>query len=136
MKILNAHLGDKTLWICGHSLGGAMATLCASRLEEKDPILYTYGSPKVGGKEFVAGLEVDHWRFVNNNDAVPKVPLWLMGYKHHGLLRYINFYGNVRRLTLWQTIKDKWRGWRSGILDGMLDHGIGNYYEALRTSDK
>tara|TARA_R100000734_G_C3205674_1_gene22825 strand:- start:200 stop:379 length:180 start_codon:yes stop_codon:yes gene_type:complete len=59
-----------------------------------------------------------------------------MGYKHHGLLRYINFYGNVRRLTLWQTIKDKWRGWRSGILDGMVDHGIGNYYEALRTSDK
>ena len=22
------------IWICGHSLGGAMATLCASRLEE------------------------------------------------------------------------------------------------------
>ena len=30
------------IWICGHSLGGAMATLCASRLEELEPTLYTY----------------------------------------------------------------------------------------------
>ena len=31
---------QKKLWITGHSLGGAMATLCASRLEEKEPKLY------------------------------------------------------------------------------------------------
>ena len=129
MKILNVHLGDKTLWICGHSLGGAMATLCASRLEEKDPILYTYGSPKVGGKEFVAGLEVDHWRFVNNNDAVPKVPLWLMGYRHHGHLQYINYGGMIKKCTYWQRWKDGMRGrWRAickfQLFDGIYDHDI------------
>ncbi len=30
---------SKKLWITGHSLGGAMATLCASRFEEKEPNL-------------------------------------------------------------------------------------------------
>ena len=127
-----------TFYITGHSLGGAMATIAASRFNLIDTVdcLYTYGSPRVGTRSFIKSCKVLHYRHKNNNDLVTTVPLWLMGYKHHGLLRYINFYGNVRKLTLWQAIKDKWRGWRSGILDGMLDHGIGNYYEALRTRDK
>ena len=50
-----------------------------------------------------------------------------MGYKHHGKLQYINFYGNVRKMTGWQLLKDRWRGWRSGILDSVADHGMPNY---------
>lgn len=121
-------------YITGHSLGGAMATLAASRfnLLEKVDCLYTYGSPRVGTRSFVKSCNFLHYRHKNNNDLVTNVPLWLMGYKHHGELRYINFYGNVRKLTTWQIIKDKWRGWRSGIFDGMVDHGIGNYYKSLK----
>ena len=128
---------QKQLWITGHSLGGAMATLCASRLEEKNPKLYTYGSPRVGGKEFCQGMDVPHWRFVNNNDVVTKVPFWFMGYHHHGTEWYINHYGNFRSKTFWQRFKDSWRGrWKAltkrKLFDGMYDHSITEYSEKLK----
>lgn len=78
---------NKKLYVTGHSLGGAMATICASRLSAQGMNvegLYTYGSPRVGDGEFVANLKVNHFRFVNNNDAVPKVPPQVFGYRHHG----------------------------------------------------
>jgi len=91
---------------------------------------YELSSKQIIWADIVDALNNDnikHYRFVNNNDVVTKVPLWLMGYKHHGDLTYINFYGNIRKLTTWQMIKDKWRGWRSNALDGVADHGMGNY---------
>lgn len=120
---------EKTLYICGHSLGAAMATICTSRIEEFRSVekLYTFGSPRAGTRSFVRGIKTKHWRFVNNNDVVTTVPLALMGYKHHGRLCYINHYGNIRKMTFWQRVKDKFRGWRSGLLDGIKDHGM-NYY--------
>ena len=124
---------SRKLYITGHSLGAAMATIATSRFEETMKVeqLTTFGSPRVGTRKFVNAIETTHYRFVNNNDIVTKVPLWIMGYKHHGLLQYINFYGNIRKLTTWQAIKDKWRGYKSGILDGALDHGMANYVKAL-----
>ena len=61
----------------------------------------------VGGKEwFEYGCDVEHYRFQNNNDVVPSVPLWLMGYiRYHGELQYINYYGNIRKLTSWINLK-------------------------------
>ena len=120
---------NRKLYITGHSLGAAMATIATSRFEEYTKVeqLTTFGSPRVGTRKFVKNISTPHKRFVNNNDIVTKVPLWLMGYKHHGVLQYINFYGNIRKLTTWQAIKDKWRGYKSGILDGALDHGMDNY---------
>ena len=119
----------KTFYITGHSLGASMATVATSRFEEYTSVkqLTTFGSPRVGTRKFVKHIATPHMRFVNNNDIVTKVPLWLMGYKHHGVLQYINFYGNIRKLTTWQAIKDKWRGYRSGLLDGAMDHGMANY---------
>ena len=129
---LNNHK-EKKLYITGHSLGAAMATLCTSRVEERRKVeqLTTFGSPRVGTRSFVKNISTPHMRFVNNNDIVTKVPLALMGYKHHGELKYINFYGNIRDLTMWQAIKDKWRGYKSGLLDGAMDHGMENYVKCL-----
>ncbi len=45
---------EKELYICGHSLGGAMATLAASRLGDRVVACYTYGSPRVGGRDWLA----------------------------------------------------------------------------------
>ena len=120
---------DKKLYVCGHSLGAAMATICTSRIEEFRDVeeLYTYGSPRAGTKSFVKGIRTTHWRFVNNNDIVTRVPLALMGYKHHGTLCYINHYGKIRKMTAWQRVKDKWRGYKSGLLDGAQDHSMTNY---------
>ena len=125
-NILDQHT-DLKLYICGHSLGAAMATLAASRLEDRVIELYTYGSPRVGTRGFVKNAHVTHWRFVNNNDIVTRVPLALMGYKHHGTLCYINHYGKIRKMTAWQRIKDKLRGYRDGALDGAKDHSMTNY---------
>ena len=103
-----------------------MATLCASRLEEREPILYTYGSPRVGGKEFCDGMQVTHYRFVNNNDVVTGVPFWLMGYRHHGDLQYINYYGNIRKMSCVQRFKDlgevEVKPQKFQLFDGMYDH--------------
>ena len=129
IKWLGKKLTTKKIVITGHSLGAAMATICTSRMEEYTEVesLTTFGSPRVGTRKFVKAISTPHKRFVNNNDLVTKVPLFIMGYKHHGDQQYINFYGNIRKLTTWQMIKDKWRGWRSGILDGAEDHGMQNY---------
>ena len=133
IKEHRAEHATKKLFITGHSLGGAMATLAASRfnLIDKVECLYTYGSPRVGTRSFVKSCKFLHYRHKNNNDIVTAVPLVLMGYKHHGTLRYINFYGNIRKLTMWQAIKDKWRGYSSGLLDGAKDHSITEYFKCL-----
>ena len=125
---------EKRFLITGHSLGAAMATIATSRFEEFTNVhqLTTFGSPRVGTRTFVKNIATPHYRFVNNNDIVCRVPLALMGYKHHGTLQYINFYGNVRKMTGWQLLKDRWRGWRSGVLDSVADHGMPNY---IRGSD-
>ena len=125
---MNKHQ-KKKIYVTGHSLGAAMATVATSRIEEFRGVeqLTTFGSPRVGTRSFVKHIKTPHKRVVNNNDIVTRVPLWLMGYKHHGDLTYINFYGNVRKLTLWQMIKDKWRGWRNNALDGVADHNMGDY---------
>ena len=129
----SVYLG-KNFYITGHSLGAAMATIATSRFEEFTEVteLYTFGSPRAGTRKFVNAIKTPHFRCVNNNDIVTRVPLAFMGYKHHGKLVYINFYGNIRNMTSWQRIKDRFRGvraaWRKGVVfDGAYDHGM-NYY--------
>ena len=117
---------SKDLYICGHSLGAAMATIATSRLPQTKE-LYTYGSPRAGTRSFVKNIKTPHYRFVNNNDIVTRVPLMIMGYKHHGNLCYINHYGKIRKMTVWQRIKDRFRGYKAGIMDGAADHSMKRY---------
>tara|TARA_B110000259_G_C13932692_1_gene369583 strand:+ start:226 stop:909 length:684 start_codon:yes stop_codon:yes gene_type:complete len=70
------------IMVTGHSLGGALATLCALDLAITNPSLdvdcITFGSPRVGCKRFVK-LFTDrvhkHVRCVHNNDLVTKIPI-------------------------------------------------------------
>ena len=133
------------LWFCGHSLGAAMATIMASRCHYHKEIpnpeeLYTYGSPRVGWKGYVVHLGVQHHRWVNNNDIVTRVPLRLMGYTHHGEEHYMNAYGEVRKMTGWQRVKDRWRGMWMGIknggVDNFSDHSMTNYIANLEAWNK
>lgn len=66
---------DKKLFICGHSLGGALGLIHAASLKARNPLLYTYGMPRTFTLHAVQSLgEIKHFRHVNDADLVPRVP--------------------------------------------------------------
>lgn len=68
--------GSKTIWITGHSLGGALAELCAAQalFVSNIPVqgVYTFGQPRVGSKDFADALNAKLgsgiFRFVNDRE--------------------------------------------------------------------
>ena len=73
----------KTIEICGHSLGGALASIavlqCRLWFPNKEISIkcVTIGSPRVGNKNFVDEFTksvTKSWRIVNGSDPVPNVP--------------------------------------------------------------
>lgn len=76
------------VWVCGHSLGGALALLTALRLLQPGlqdgtkgmlfGALYTYAQPRVGDSVFADHadrlLAGRYFRAVNNRDIVPTAP--------------------------------------------------------------
>jgi predicted lipase len=64
------------LFITGHSLGGALATIAAKNLSHKGGIAacYTFGSPRVGDEEWVANFKTPVYRLVNAADCVTMLP--------------------------------------------------------------
>ncbi len=70
-----------SLTICGHSLGGALATLLAldvaANTPFKNPMVYTYASPRTGDSQFVNTYDrvlPNTFRIANRLDLVPKLP--------------------------------------------------------------
>ncbi len=128
---------EKQVYITGHSLGGAMATLYAQLCRPNGtPRVYTYGAPRVGNRKFWQKWRIPLTRVRNNNDLVPTIPPWWIGFVHTGDKVYINHYGNIRKLTPWQKWKDHWRGRLAAIkklqfFDGIRDHSIDKYCRAL-----
>jgi triacylglycerol lipase len=99
--------GARTLWLTGHSLGAAIATLAAERIAADGDFevrgLYTFGSPRVGDGGFKnrlteSGLAARTFRFVNNSDIISKVPPGIL-YTHIGALKYIDNSGHLHHLT-------------------------------------
>ena len=86
--ISNLQKSHRKIWMSGHSLGAALATLAADRYGKVQG-LYTYGSPRVGDRNFKEDFNVNAYRFVNNSDIVTKVPPAAM-YLHVGELKYID----------------------------------------------
>lgn len=92
------------LYITGHSLGAAVATVVTQYLERdhelRDRIAacYTFGSPRVGNREFDRDLKSAVYRVVNTTDVVTVVPLLSMGYTHIGDVRFLEpAIGEIRR---------------------------------------
>lgn len=75
---------ESQIFVTGHSLGGALATLATAHILKlikdnkifaKPPILYTFASPRVGDAEFAANFQhLECYRITNSEDIVPKVP--------------------------------------------------------------
>ena len=80
------------IFFTGHSLGAALATLAIARFEGGNASLYTFGSPRVGNRTFVARAGVratlGQFRMVDENDLVTRVPPGLFGYTHGAATLY------------------------------------------------
>jgi triacylglycerol lipase len=74
---LNNNLNeDKPLFITGHSLGGALATIATKKLNFKYGIAacYTFGSPRVADEMWVKNIKTPIYRLVNSADPVTMLP--------------------------------------------------------------
>ena len=131
------------VFFCGHSLGGALATLAASRWNTDTTHLYTFGSPRVGGEKFVKSFNTNHrYRFRNNNDIVTRVPPEWLGYKHasgnQGHFIYFDVDGLPREgfsrgFMFMQWMKGTYRGFfQNKTWDAFQDHSVATYYRLCR----
>jgi pimeloyl-ACP methyl ester carboxylesterase len=78
-QLLNDHgAKDKNLWITGHSLGGALATLAGAMARWDNNLqvagVYTFGSPKIADEAFAQNYPVPLFRYENRNDIFPHLP--------------------------------------------------------------
>lgn len=136
---------QQPVWFCGHSLGGAMATICAYRcktssIASNPQELHTFGSPRVGCKRYIRHAEITHYRWVHNNDVVTRVPPAWMGYRHGGNEIYLDRFGRIRKLRgVWRS-RDRWRGMLGGLLkwklDLLADHSVHFYAQHIATAVK
>jgi pimeloyl-ACP methyl ester carboxylesterase len=89
-----ARAPDLPLFVTGHSLGAAMATLMAAVRAEAQ--LVTFGSPVVGDRAFASQFDDRPVRrYLDCNDIVATVPPALFGYVHLRDLHYIDRLGVV-----------------------------------------
>lgn len=83
------------LYITGHSLGAALATVATQRMEHNPRLremiaaCYTFGSPRVGNSHYDVEFKAPIYRVVNTTDVVTVIPLLAMGYIHIGDVRYL-----------------------------------------------
>lgn len=116
---------DKQIYTCGHSLGGAMSGIAASRLE--GAICYNYGCPRIGTNKWRKAFDKEHkmYRFVNDRDIVPRVPPRWLSYKHAGELHFIDENGTIKKNPKqfkFGICKNPFR-----IKECISDHDMGDY---------
>ena len=124
---------DEDIFITGHSLGAALATIGAVRINNEKVRLYTFGSPKCVDKNVVNNVSIGghSWRFRNNNDLVTKVPP-IGDFKHLGKTMYFNSNGDwvehLSKYTFWiGWLKGTWDGLKKFKWDSFADHSMNDY---------
>ncbi|QEW33885.1 lipase family protein [Erwinia billingiae] len=77
---------NKKLFICGHSLGGALGLTYGAEMKSYSPIFYSYGMPRTFTANAIGCMhQITHFRHVNDTDTIPSVPFdanldnWLYG---------------------------------------------------------
>jgi len=72
----NELVENKPLFISGHRLGGALATVASKKLTYENGIsaCYTFGSPRVGDEDWMQNIKTPIYRMVNSADPVTMLP--------------------------------------------------------------
>lgn len=122
----------------GHSLGGALATLCAYEVAQAchellapDQIMcYTFGAPRVGNKylaEELEGMVPNLWNVVNNVDMVYFSGKLFGLYKHPGLRVMLDSKGDllVRPSDLELSLRHFF------FTERVSDHFLDSYLESI-----
>lgn len=148
LKIAAQKTQGQSLWFTGHSLGGALATLSVGKMrleEDHRPVngLYTFGCPRVGDDEFGHAFDQEFgdcaFRYVNENDVVPRLAPRAFGYTHVGSYRWFDDAGKLHEDIHWwnkllDTIKVDFEGIFHGEWAPGANHAIARYLE--KTSRK
>jgi len=113
---------DCPVFYTGHSLGGALATLAAYELTPN--ALYTYGSPRVGDKNFAMAVcdKVEHYRIVDDMDIIPDLPPFELGYRHCGPQKILGSFP----LSFWDRVTEFF-----GPPKRLADHAPKNYVDRI-----
>ncbi len=97
--------------VSGHSLGAAMAVLCAIDINYNFPHVdleaVLFGCPRVGNRAFARSYNnrvFKTFRVENNNDVVTKIPPAVFGYHHVGIPIHIG----AIRLPFWISFVAHW----------------------------
>eukprot|EP00172_Hildenbrandia_rubra_P002990 Plantae.Rhodophyta-Hildenbrandia_rubra.ctg43130.p1 GENE.Plantae.Rhodophyta-Hildenbrandia_rubra.ctg43130~~Plantae.Rhodophyta-Hildenbrandia_rubra.ctg43130.p1 ORF type:complete len:378 (-),score=50.20 Plantae.Rhodophyta-Hildenbrandia_rubra.ctg43130:415-1548(-) len=124
----------RPIFLTGHSLGGALATICSFDLLLRNDIsrdevfVSTFGAPRVGNKNFMELYDKQiplHWRIVVGPDVIAKLPK--VGYSHVGKKVLITSDGdlfidpNSLELNMW-----------SGEVASFIYHRKASYLLAMR----
>eukprot|EP00178_Gracilaria_changii_P013780 TRINITY_DN3883_c0_g1_i1.p1 TRINITY_DN3883_c0_g1~~TRINITY_DN3883_c0_g1_i1.p1 ORF type:complete len:1134 (+),score=193.22 TRINITY_DN3883_c0_g1_i1:826-4227(+) len=92
----------RPVFLTGHSLGGALATICSLdlwvklNLSRREIFVSTFGSPRVGNMNFQEVYDQVvplHWRIVVDPDMITKMPF--NGYKHVGKKVVLTAHGDM-----------------------------------------
>ena len=138
----------RSVWVTGHSLGGALATITAAQMiEDDDPIhgMYTYGQPRVGdrkfAREFDGEFEPRAFRHVNSHDIVTRVPPRRSPggdrYRHIGSLKYFDAGGDLHDDINWwnwflSVFRHDFDSLRDKLGHPFSDHDIDRYVALLK----
>lgn len=119
------------VYLCGHSLGGAVACLCALDLASVGalpPVVYTFGAPRLGNAAFRSVYNVlvpATFRVVGTRDIVPTLPPSIR-YRQLGREVWLDDAGGVTFAMSWAMRR---------ILpprDRVQHHALTRYFDLLR----
>jgi pimeloyl-ACP methyl ester carboxylesterase len=128
---------DVEVMCCGHSLGGALATLAALYLRWSLPAdvaiqMISFGSPRVGSYSFARLYDrcVPHsWRVVCDRDIVASLPKFGFMYKHAGTEVMIDRRGNI--IADQSYVERFFQPPRRSFRDHLLEHYRRSFLAAL-----
>lgn len=129
------------VWVTGHSLGGALASLATTTIMDHIKTdssyslrgIYTYGMPRVGDTEYAEKIELGYetndvraMRFRNGDDIVTQVPWQWMGFRQTGHLMHLRGEGAFEFDPIEQDPGDT-----AENAGALADHSIPTYYARI-----